>query len=315
MSAGMEEKSGIVVSVNVSVAKGTAKQPVTTGSIVETGLFGDAHAGHWDRQISLLSLEEIDSFQSRTGRKTSPGEFAENLTIQGLDLRKVALLDRFVIGEVELEVTHIGKKCHGTQCSIFQEVGECVMPKEGLFAKVIKPGRVAAGDAIAWIPRPFRILVVTLSDRASRGEYADLSGPRICSLLRDHFATTRWHLAIDTKLIPDDAAMLDQVISEALATPHDLVLTTGGTGAGPRDITPDVVSARLTRTIPGVMEHIRMKYGATNPHALLSRSVAGVADSTVFFTLPGSVKAVEEYMSELLKVAEHLVGMMHGLGH
>lgn len=315
MSFELQPRKGTVVSVNRSVEKGTPKQPLPRGVIGPLGLEGDAHAGTWDRQISLLSVSEIELFQQRTGRTTTPGEFAENLTLSGLDLRQVALLDHFRIGTVDLEVTHIGKKCHGTSCAIFQEVGECVMPKQGLMAKVISGGEVSPGDVVEWIPRPYSALVITLSDRASRGEYADLSGPRICELMSQFYAQTRWHLSIETRLIPDDPQQLDDLITMALAKPFDLVITTGGTGSGPRDFTPQVVEKRLERTIPGIMEHIRVKHGATNPHALLSRSVAGVTGSTVFFTLPGSVKAVEEYMSEILKVADHLVGMMNGLGH
>jgi molybdenum cofactor synthesis domain-containing protein len=93
----------------------------------------------------------------------------------------------------------------------------------------------------------------------------------------------------------------------------DLIITTGGTGIGPRDITPDVVRPLLTREIPGVMEHIRVKYGMENPKALLSRAVAGAAGKTLVYTLPGSVKAVHEYMTEIIKTLEHTFYMLYGI--
>jgi len=156
---------------------------------------------------------------------------------------------------------------------------------------------------------------VTLSDRASAGVYEDLSGPRVKECMINHFCDTRWNFEYESKLIPDDPKLLDELLVEAEARGVDVLLTTGGTGSGPRDFTPEVVASRLHKQIPGIMEHIRVKYGASNPHALLSRGVCGTMGSTVVFTLPGSVKAVDEYMSELLSVLDHLVGMMHGLGH
>ena len=95
----------------------------------------------------------------------------------------------------------------------------------------------------------------------------------------------------------------------------DLVFTTGGTGIGPRDHAPDVVAAACDRFIPGIMESIRARYGADHPAALLSRAVAGIAGTTLIFTLPGSVRAVEEYASEIFRVLEHAIRMVRGLGH
>jgi molybdopterin adenylyltransferase len=94
-----------------------------------------------------------------------------------------------------------------------------------------------------------------------------------------------------------------------------VIFTTGGTGIGPRDITPEVVTEFSDKLVPGIMDHIRMKYGQTIPNALLSRSVAAVKDKTLIYTLPGSVKAVTEYMDEILKTIDHLFKMLNGEGH
>ena len=163
-------KTGEVVSVNVSVEKGTPKRPVERVVVDESGLVGDAHAGAWHRQVSLLSQESVDRFSLQAGRPIAPGEFAENLTISGLDLAQVALLDRFRLGAAELEVTQIGKVCHGDACAIFREVGACVMPKEGIFCRVLRGGTVRPGDRLDYLPRPLQCRVITLSDRARAGE-------------------------------------------------------------------------------------------------------------------------------------------------
>jgi molybdopterin adenylyltransferase len=303
-----------VVSVNISEKKGTIKTPVPKMSVDEGGIVGDAHAGNWHRQISILSAEIIKEFESEIGRVLAPGEFAENITTRGVDLREVAILDRFTIGDVELEVTQIGKECHGGACAIFREVGKCVMPKEGLFARVIHGGDMKAGDAIGLTKRPLRVEVVTLSDRASCGEYEDKSGPEVQSLLEDYFKDKRWHIASNVTVLPDDAAQLRELLDRFRAEKVDIVLTTGGTGVGPRDITPDVVSGILDKQLPGIMENIRVKFGSEKPGALLSRGVAGVMGKMQVYTLPGSVKAVREYMGEILKTIEHVISTVHGIG-
>jgi len=143
---------GRVVSVNISKDKGTIKSPVQQIVIDCKGIQGDAHAGNWHRQLSLLAEESITGFEKASGRKISFGEFAENITTTGIAISKSKAGDRLIIGDSELEVTQIGKKCHGSNCAIFRETGWCVMPKEGIFARVIRGGSVRAGDKIRCIP-------------------------------------------------------------------------------------------------------------------------------------------------------------------
>ena len=304
---------GEIVSVNISKAKGTIKEPVAEIVIDEDGILCDAHAGAWHRQVSLLDQESIDTFAQQMGREIGPGEFAENLTTSGIRLADVAVLDRFRIGDVELEITQIGKECHGEGCAIFREVGKCVMPKEGIFTRVVRGGKVKANDAIEWLPRDLVLRVITLSDRAFAGEYADKSGPKVKELLEAFFSDKRWHAKIETIILPDDAAQLRDELTGSRDGGADVVITTGGTGVGPRDITPEVVSEVCDRIIPGIMENIRVKFGSKKPNALLSRSVAGIAGMTQVYALPGSVRAVEEYMAEILKTMEHIIYMLHGL--
>lgn len=159
-------------------------------------------------------------------------------------------------------------------------------------------------------PERFRVLVITLSDRAYRGEYEDLSGPAVVSHVREMMEKAGWVCEISSSVLPDDPEMLREAMERAWEM--DLVITTGGTGIGPRDNTPDVIRPMLTREIPGIMEMIRVKYGSMNAGALLSRAVAGVKEKTLVYTLPGSVKAVNEYMSEIGKTLEHTFYMLYG---
>lgn len=302
-----------IISVNTSEQTGTIKTPVEQIELTHTGVGGDAHAGHWNRQISMLGTESIGKFEIETGRRVTPGEFAENITTSGLELWTINPLDRFTAGDIELEVTQIGKECHGTNCTIFKEVGDCIMPKEGIFCRVLSPGILKAGMTMDYHPKIFRVMVITLSDRASAGEYEDQSGPRIKQLLETHFATFNSQFSILNYLIPDDPHKLEDLLHKAKEELVDLVFTTGGTGIGPRDFTPDVVKPLLDKEISGIMEMIRMKYGSEKPAALASRSIAGVMGKSLVFTLPGSVRAVNEYMAEISRSLRHLIYMLHGL--
>lgn len=161
--------------------------------------------------------------------------------------------------------------------------------------------------------RQLKIQVITLSDRASKGIYDDLSGPEIVQFLSEYFTEKNWQFKIDALIIPDDAKRLEEELLQAKNNKTDILITTGGTGIGPRDFTPEVVNKVLDKEIPGIMENIRIKFGQKVPNALLSRGVAGVMGETQVYSLPGSVKAVREYMGEILKTLEHLIYMLHGI--
>lgn len=165
------------------------------------------------------------------------------------------------------------------------------------------------------LPQKFEILVITLSDRAFRGEYKDLSGKLIREHISKYFILTDWTVNLSYSLIPDDKTQFEKLLLEA-QDKYDIIFTTGGTGIGPRDITIETVKPLLNKEIPGIMEYIRVKYGNEMPDALLSRGVAGIMGKSLIYTLPGSVKAVDEYMTEILKTLKHAVLMQHGIdGH
>ena len=294
-----------VVSVNISNEKGTVKNPVDVITLNEKGIVGDAHAGNWHRQISLLSKESIEEFGVKAGRTFKWGEFAENITTEGINLSDVSILDKFLIGDVELEVTQIGKKCHGDGCAIFQEIGKCVMPKNGLFCRVVNGGSIKANDEIIYKPSPLKIKIITLSDRASSGEYTDRSGPKIKELLNVHYTNSNLSADFANIIIPDNEDKLKDELSDV--EEFDIIFTTGGTGINSKDITPDVIKPMLDKEIPGIMEHIRIKYGEKIPSALLSRSIAGIINKTLVYSLPGSVKAVTEYIHEIQKSLDHAI--------
>jgi len=162
------------------------------------------------------------------------------------------------------------------------------------------------------LPDRFKVAVITLSDRAYWGEYKDTSGPAVAKYIRYIMASAGWSYEMKTMIVPDDASRLREVLSSTL-NDFDLIITTGGTGIGPRDITVDVIKPMLTKEIPGIMELIRVKYGTKNPKAVLSRSIAGVIGKTLVYTLPGSEKAVHEYMSVIVKTIEHTFFMLYGV--
>lgn len=162
------------------------------------------------------------------------------------------------------------------------------------------------------LPAKYKVLVITLSDRAFKGEYEDLSGPLVMKRMEEFMNSEGWDHSIELRLIPDDREKLDQLIKKSSEV-YDIIFTTGGTGIGPRDITVDTVKPLLSKEIPGVMEYIRVKYGAEKPNALLSRGIAGITGKSLIYTLPGSVKAVDEYMTEILRTVKHTMLMLHGI--
>lgn len=137
-----------VLAVNISETKGVPKTPIEKGYFeVNHGLVGDAHAGNWHRQVSLLAQESIDKLNKEKLNGLCVGAFAENLTTEGIVLYELPVGTKLKIGETEMEVTQIGKECH-LGCAIRELVGDCIMPREGIFTKVLKPGYIKAGDQI-----------------------------------------------------------------------------------------------------------------------------------------------------------------------
>lgn len=145
----MENEKGEIIAISISTRKGIPKSNVPSARLIENfGIEGDAHAGNWHRQVSLLALESIEKMKALGLPLLKPGIFAENLTTQFLNLPEIKIGTRIKIGsEAEIEITQIGKECH-TRCAIYYKAGDCIMPKEGIFARVIKPGEIFAGDEV-----------------------------------------------------------------------------------------------------------------------------------------------------------------------
>jgi molybdenum cofactor synthesis domain-containing protein len=161
--------------------------------------------------------------------------------------------------------------------------------------------------------KTFTVRVITLSDRANRGVYEDKSGPAIVGLVSEYFEKNNKKVTITRTIIPDDADELALILEECKIARTDVLITTGGTGIGRRDITVETVLSHIDKEIPGIMEMIRHKFGSQNPNALLSRGIAGTMNLTIVYTLPGSTKAVEEYLGEIFLTLDHLLYMIHGI--
>jgi molybdenum cofactor synthesis domain-containing protein len=152
-----------------------------------------------------------------------------------------------------------------------------------------------------------------MSDRAFEGVYEDLSGKELVDQTEAFFSLSKRKVTVEKIVLPDDRALLTNKIKEYIDTEVDILFTTGGTGIGPRDITPDVVKPFLEKELDGLMDFIRIKYGSINYNAIISRSIAGVSHKTLVYCLPGSVKAVKEYFAEIKHTLFHSSNMINDI--
>ena len=300
---------GTVLAVCTSAVKGVQKKNVQAAEfIVNHGIQGDAHAGSWHRQVSLLSADKIEAFRAR-GAEVEYGAFGENLVVQGFDFRALPVGTLLRCGDVLLEMTQIGKECH-SHCAIFHQVGDCIMPREGVFARVLEGGTIRTGDTMDLVPRttprPYQAAVITLSDKGARGEREDLSGPAIVRRLE----AAGYEIA-ETLLLPDGEQPLKaQLIRLCDQRQLDLILTTGGTGFTPRDQTPEVTLSVAARQVPGISEAIRAHSMQITKRAMFSRGVSVIRGKTLIVNLPGSPKAVDESMDAFLDTLPHGLDML-----
>lgn len=300
---------GTVLAVCTSAVKGVQKKNVQAAEfIVNHGIQGDAHAGSWHRQVSLLSADKIEAFRAR-GAEVEYGAFGENLVVQGFDFRALPVGTLLRCGDVLLEMTQIGKECH-SHCAIFHQVGDCIMPREGVFARVLEGGTIRTGDTMELVPRttprPYQAAVITLSDKGARGEREDLSGPAIVRRLE----AAGYEIA-ETLLLPDGEQPLKaQLIRLCDQRQLDLILTTGGTGFTPRDQTPEVTLSVAERQVPGISEAIRAHSMQITKRAMFSRGVSVIRGKTLIVNLPGSPKAVDESMDAFLDTLPHGLDML-----
>lgn len=304
--------SGKVVAVCISEKKGMRKVSIGEANLIPNwGMEGDAHGGKWHRQISLLSASSIEKMKEigkQKGLDLMPGDFAENITTEGLELFTLPVGTYLKAGETLLEVTQIGKSCHH-HCEIFQQVGQCVMPKEGIFTRVLVGGKIKEEDSIEiWQGIP--VGIITASDKGAKGEREDQSGKEIENLVKEINGTV-----IDYRVLPDDQEVLSKAMIEMIdELGVGLLLTTGGTGFSPRDVTPEATLAVIERGVPGLPEAMRRESFAISPRAMLSRAVAGIRGKCLIVNLPGSPKAVRECLQIILPVLPHALEILRGLG-
>lgn len=305
---------GKIIAVCTSERKGIQKHDVHTAHFsVNWGIDGDAHAGRWHRQVSLLSADKIEAFNQR-GANVVPGAFGENLVVDGFDFRALPVGTLLRCGDVLLEMTQIGKECH-SHCEIYKKMGECIMPREGVFARVITPGTISVGDEMSIEKReghfPWQAAVITLSDKGAAGERKDESGPAVAKRLRE-----AGYAVVEELLIPDDAAALKLELARLCDQRRlDLILTTGGTGCSTRDTTPEATLAVADRNVPGIAEAMRAASMKITPHAMISRAVSVIRGKTLIINLPGSPKACMENMDVFMDTIPHAMGLLRNEVH
>lgn len=304
---------GMIAAICTSPAKGTQKTAVAEAVlVVDHGIEGDAHAGNWHRQVSLLSIDEVEDFEKNLDFKLAHGAFGENLLVRGLpDLATLPIGTRLKTGSVVLEVTQIGKACHHG-CAIREKVGDCIMPRKGIFARVLTGGLVKAGDPITIQGQaPYRLGILTASDKGAAGDREDVSG----QVIADRLARGAGFDLVSRDILPDDKAGLEAYMRDlAEGGRVDLLLTTGGTGLSPRDQMPEATLAVCDRLVPGIPEALRAASLAITGRAMLSRAQAGVAKKMLIVNLPGSPKAVGEHLEVLVPQLDHALEILTGRG-
>lgn len=305
------DHSGIVRGICISEKKGTKKYAVPEAFLKKDwGIEGDAHAGKWHRQVSLLSLDKINAFREK-GAQVEYGDFGENLIVEGFDFRTLPVGTVFRIGEAVLVMSQIGKECH-THCAIYQTMGDCIMPREGVFATVEKPGRIQVGDRVEMTPpdpdRPLTAAVITLSDKGFAGQREDKSGPAIARMLEEE-----GYQVIETLLLPDKQKRIEkELIRLSDQRQVNLIVTTGGTGFSETDCTPEATLAVATRNAPGIAEAIRAGSMQITRRAMLSREASVIRNKTLIINLPGSPKAVKESLAMVIDQLEHGIKILTG---
>lgn len=237
------------------------------------------------------------------------GDFGENLVVSGLDLRSLLVGTLLRVGTVLLEVTQIGKECH-SHCAIYHAVGDCIMPREGIFARVLEGGVIHKGELVEVEKRegifPWQAAVITLSDKGAAGEREDQSG----SVIAERLAANGYKV-VERILIKDDKEKLERILKRLSDQRQlDLILTTGGTGFSPRDVTPEATKAVAERDAPGIAEAIRAASMRITPHAMFSRAVSVIRGKTLIINLPGSPKACQEAMDVFLNALPHALGLL-----
>ena len=305
---------GRIDAICTSEKKGVRKAPVSSARFVSGhGIEGDAHSGPWHRQVSLLAAEHVQQTRLAGLPEIAAGDFAENLVVSGTNLDSLGLGSRLRLGrDVELRITQIGKVCH-KPCRIQDLTGACIMPIRGVFARVEASGVVSVGDDVTIVqivPRhAFQIVVLTISDRCSRGEAIDTAGHTLEQCVQEAMDA---HVYA-TEILPDEApAIIERLQHYSGGHSIDLILTAGGTGFSPRDVTPEATRTVVERLTPGLDEAMRAASLAKTPRAMLSRACSGIRASTLIVNLPGSQRAAQENLDAILPTLPHALATLRG---
>lgn len=252
----------------------------------------------------LLILQTTNDFPDPLELLTGLGLFIEKqiplIIMNDSPIEPIQRLDQLKMGEISAEVNTLSLLPHAHQAQLFK-------------VRVLDKGTIFDTDSIEIYPGKFRVYIITMSDRAYRGVYEDRSGPEVERLSREHFMKAGWKADYQRVIIPDEGIVLEEKLYDALSHRADLIIITGGTGVGPRDITPETVRKMVDKEIPGIMEMIRIKHGAKMPQALLSRAVAGVKGTCLIYAIPGSMGAVKDYMAGIHDTLDHLFFMVRGI--
>lgn len=304
---------GIIKAVCISKKRGTIKENIQECNLIENyGLENDAHAGNWHRQVSLLSYNKVDEFNERGGN-AKEGDFGENLLVEGIDFRNLKVGTILKCNDIILEMTQIGKECH-THCQIYHRVGDCIMPREGVFAKVIQGGHLKVGDKMTVHEnenKKISAAIITMSDTCFKGENQDTSGPKLCELVEK-----LGYEVIEYFILPDEQKMIEkELIRLADQRQVNLILTTGGTGFSKRDCTPEATLNVMTRNAPGISEAIRYESMKYTKKAMLSRAASVIRNETLIINMPGSLKAVQESFEIIQDVIDHGIKILIDKDH
>lgn len=299
---------GKITAICVSERRGTQKNFVETARFVtEFGIEGDAHAGDWHRQVSFIGQAEVDEFKAR-GAKVTAGAFGENIVAEGFRFKELPIGTRLRSGQVFFEVTQIGKECHN-HCAIYQQLGDCIMPREGIFARVLHGGEIKVGDELELDEKiPLDAAIITVSDRGFHGlRDEDLSGDKCVELLK-----SAGYEIFQRATLPDVKKLIVDKLTELSDSGVGLIVTTGGTGFSIRDVTPEATLEVCTRMAPGIAEAMRAESLKVTGRAMLSRAVTGICKRTLIVNLPGSPKAVVECLNVVLPQLRHGIEILRG---
>lgn len=295
--------------ISVSDKKGVRKTNVEKAYFEnDFGISGDAHAGKWHRQVSLLAIESVNKMKEQ-GLDVKSGDFAENVTTKNLDLLSLPIGTRLKIGDVELIISQIGKICHH-HCAIYYQAGDCVMPKEGIFGVVRGNGELKVGDKIENLGKTgISAAIITLSDKGSKGQREDITGPALKKYIEENFKTS----FIRTELIADDRDKLEAMLKDmADNQKFDLIITNGSTGVSPRDIAPEGTLPLIEKRLPGFEEAMRLKSAKIKSTAIISRAICGVRGGSLIINLPGSPNGAIENFQAVEDALSHAIDKIHG---